>query len=406
MAVLLGLGGLFLFLEVFSVFWFLLRPGSFEYALQAFEAQSSAAHQQMMGNDYLMDVEGTKCRWVEIMRPHPYLGYVKRNHPPCNEPGINQMGFKGPEFPESRPKEEFAVLVLGGSVAENLVTLPLMNEPTFEEKLNSGWEMPGFQRVRLFNGAIAGWKQPQPLHLLTEVAPRFHAVVVLDGYNELPFLKVGMRLRIGAFPPEIGAAIFDRAESYWAGLAARWEGALLRLQLWLGPVGRTRSAMLAFSSSRGFLRGEVVRGAFAEGGLARNFLYPEQLSNEEIGAKNLEDFLRYHRLIHEVAALQGLKELHLLQPVPGIHRELSEEERKVVGDLAYRDRYLQIEASFLRGVGFSGASLTDVFSGVKEDVYVDPIHFNEVGTRLVQKRIFREMEKRWGLRPKKGLLPR
>src|SRR5262245_1741765 len=65
--------------------------------------------------------ENEPCKWGDYVSPHPYhaLYYPHRSHG-CTHPNINQFGLAGEQIPAQKSNDHYTVLVLGGSVAEQL----------------------------------------------------------------------------------------------------------------------------------------------------------------------------------------------------------------------------------------------------------------------------------------------
>jgi hypothetical protein len=139
------------------------------------------------------------------IHPHPFLGYAGN---PAFTSGliddlalarifagapseyylknsrINKYGFPSEHADYAGDDGGFHVGIFGGSVAEQLATVG--GERLIEELERRAPEWHG--RVRIFNAAIGGYKQPQQLIaliLLTLQGVRFDAIVNVDGFNEV-----------------------------------------------------------------------------------------------------------------------------------------------------------------------------------------------------------------------------
>jgi len=97
-----------------------------------------------------------------------------------------------------------------------------------------------------------------------------------------------------------------------------------------------------------------------------------------------------------------------LQPVPAIDKELTEEEKRVVGPMAYRDLYKRITAGMmtLRDRGLAVYNLADVFADQKGTIYADDIHVvraldgESLGNNILAARIAELLAETWGLQKK------
>ena len=92
----------------------------------------------------------------------------------------------------------------------------------------------------------------------------------------------------------------------------------------------------------------------------------------------------------------GVKSAFFLQPVPAWGKTLTEDEKRVVGDLSYGDLYRRMVAGMmtLSERGLPMYDLGNVFENQKGTIYADQIHFlfsnNEgesLGNRLLAARI-------------------
>jgi hypothetical protein len=109
-----------------------------------------------------------------------------------------------------------------------------------------------------------------------------------------------------------------------------------------------------------------------------------------------------------VAHDNGVKSAYFLQPVPAWGKTLTEQEKRVVGDLSYRDLYRRIVAGMmtLSERGLPIYDLGDIFQDQKGTIYTDQIHYvsssdgDSPGNRMVAARIGALLAETWGLQPK------
>ena len=87
--------------------------------------------------------------------------------------------------------------------------------------------------------------------------------------------------------------------------------------------------------------------------------------HDQAFAVQLALYQKYERGIEAVAKDNGVKTAYFLQPVPAYGKTLTEEEKRVAGDLAYRDLYRKIVAGMmtLRDQGLPIYDLGDIFEG-------------------------------------------
>lgn len=150
------------------------------------------------GND-LSDLQkktGTErvCLWDEYVYPHPNLGYAVKDNPDCKIRASN-LGTIGEDLPWVKAPDEFVILMLGGSVAQEITSTihPLIvNWP--EKHMRRLFRVAGNKKIRIISGANIGWKQPSQLFQLLGAIDRIDAFMSLEGYNEA---------RTGRLSPEI-----------------------------------------------------------------------------------------------------------------------------------------------------------------------------------------------------------
>lgn len=123
---------------------------------------------------------------------NPVFGYLINNCDPANSLP-SRIGFTKEFSLDSFPNADNSiysdVLVLGGSVASHL-----SRDSILEKELQSALNMRSDQkkikpkRVRVFNAAVEGFKQPQGVHsflALRSLGYKFDAVIELSGFNEV-----------------------------------------------------------------------------------------------------------------------------------------------------------------------------------------------------------------------------
>jgi hypothetical protein len=110
-----------------------------------------------------------------------------------------------------------------------------------------------------------------------------------------------------------------------------------------------------------------------------------------------------------VARDNGVKSAYFLQPVPAWGKTLTEEEKRAVGDLSYRDLYRRIVTGMmtLSERGLPIYDLGEIFVNEKRSIYADHIHYlyygadeESRGNRLMAARIGELLADTWGLRRK------
>ena len=139
-------------------------------------------------------IDTAKCPYFQRLMPHPYLGYVYGPRETCEDSieVINKLGFLGEELPPKRSNENFYVMLVGGSVAQQLGNMSikqqnggLLSYSFLAEHLNKCYLPPKpYKEFKLSVVAMGGWTQPQNAISTLLFGERAHAIVNLDGYNE------------------------------------------------------------------------------------------------------------------------------------------------------------------------------------------------------------------------------
>lgn len=254
---------------------------------------------------------------------HPYLGFVARSSPASDA----AHGFFG-SFPpeEPAPPDSFSVLLTGGSVA-----LQVSNKlrQALAQRLGDRAGQP--VRVRMFKGALGGYKQPQQLmtlNYLLVLGARFDLVINLDGYNEiaLSYADNVMRGVHPVYPRHWQFRIHNLLDS--ESLSRRGEVAFLRArnrsrEAWARESPLASSALVGLFLTRSFLETErriadviAATESADRGSLSFEAAGPPhhiESAAEAISAATAlwkQSSLQMHRL----AAANGIRYVHVLQP--------------------------------------------------------------------------------------------
>src|SRR6266496_2031368 len=106
-------------------------------------------------------------------------------------------------------------------------------------------------------------------------------------------------------------------------------------------------------------------------------------------------YQKYLRATEALARDYNVKSAYFIQPAPAYGKALTEEEKRVVGDLAYGPLYRKMAAGLmtLQQRNLAMYDLGDIFANVKETIYADHIHYwrdavgESPGNRLMAARI-------------------
>lgn len=306
--------------------------------------------------------------YARVLTPDPYVGHRYGSQ----FERANNVGTMGRDFPLVKDPAWFTILMVGGSVAEHLAA-----SGELEKAIGN---IDG-KRVRVLCGAGGGWNQPTQTIMLTLYGDVCDAVVSLDGFNERNRLD-GCKLRLEA-PGTTFSQLNPLASGGYDRLAASWECNRLR------QFSRETNSRAVFYVTRA-IRQRIEASAEQPADDARGiWRLPDDWTKEQRAAFNLQQYRKYVSLSDAMAERLGLRVAHFIQPCPAIGKSLTDEERRVVGSLDYREAYQRL-ASALPAV-----SLLDCFADVQEAVYVDAVHNNDAGKRIMAERIAAELRKTW-----------
>jgi hypothetical protein len=347
------------------------------------------------------------CRYIDTLYPHPYLAFVHHGNPPCGIPDVNNIGLFGPDYPSERPADRFVVLVTGGSVAAQFMQAGVHGVAYLQENLERNYVSPTGRPFLLLNGGDGAWHQPQQLILFLLYADAVHAVVTLDGFNERYFVGSSVRFE---YPANNFMDVNPLVNASYSEVVKRWVAGKLYARAASSRIlSRSQLAYLVLARIDAYLKEQ--RQLYTERertNLNTMLALPAGWTTEHRIAWADGQYRKYIRAMDAVAAQHGVLAAHFLQPVPAIAKPLTEEERAVVGDLAYRALYERITRDVL-GLAREGTpvfSLLDVFAARRDTLYADTIHLRQAadgssqGYALIAERIAAMLAAEWHLRPK------
>jgi hypothetical protein len=367
-----------------------------------------------MQNIYVRDAgKGTACRYEDTLYPHPYVAFVHHANPPCGLPWVNNVGLFKPDFPTIRPEGYYVVMVIGGSVASQLVQNQQPTAPHYlEEELNRNYVSPNGKPWMVLNGADGAWKEPQPFILFSLYASSVGAMISLGGFNEhynfLPHATERLEMPASNFP-EVNPYVED---ANFGDVAIGWVTGRIAGRLATNPILRhSHSAYFIVRTIEAWAKGPASAKANKRTTMLSMFALPKDIRGnaDHIFDLQLGLYQKYVRAEEVVARDNSVKTAYFFQPVPAWGKTLTEEEKRVAGDLSYRDLYRRIVAGMmtLRERGLPMYDLGDVFIDEKGTIYSDHIHYlrygaedESRGNRLMAARIGELLSKAWGLQRK------
>lgn len=353
---------------------------------------------------------------------HPYTGFVL--DPEKEERfDVNEFGFVGPAppFHDDKPKDEFTVLVFGGSVAHGMV------QDAGRELIAGIGAAPSLsdRTVRLYSLALPGMKQPQQLMALVfmlNLGVNPDAVINLDGFNDVvlpvdestlqgvhPFYPRGWSLRLGTGLTDTDmlkkAGRIAYREQFRVWMAKTFSFIPLHWSITANLIWRLADARLerSIQSSRHFLISNLRDPHAAKKTLDRRFSTHGPRTDYADDDALYRDVARFWAesslLMQGLAESVGYRYFHFLQPnqyVPN-SKPMTPQERNIALDVdhpyshpaargyeylvPYGRKYLSARGSFY-------TDLTMMFDQDTRILYVDSCcHFNQAGNREMAKRI-------------------
>ena len=391
-------------IEVTAIAWMYLEDGRHTPARELFDRTQ---------NTYVRDAtKGSSCRYVDTLFPHPYVAFVHHANPPCGLPWVNNVGLFGPDYPVLKPTDRYVVMLTGGSVASQLGQNAAPPAPRYlEEELNRKYVSPNGKPFLVLNGGDGAWKEPQPFILFSLYASSVDAVAVLGGFNEHYFFQPGFSERLERPLSNFLDVNPFVADENFGDAAVGWVMGRIAGTLALNPVlGHSHAAYMVVRGIEQAAKGKDIFKSTKKTTLNSIFHLPEDIQRNHKLAFDVQLGLyqKYVRATFAVARDNNVKAAYFIQPAPAIGKELTEEEKRVVGDLSYRDIYKNIVAGLmtLRDGGSPVFDLTQIFAGEKATIYADHIHYvrdaaNEsLGNRIIAARMGEILAQTWGFQRK------
>jgi hypothetical protein len=380
--------------EGFFAAYLFLRDGRWLSPAQRWAAQE---------NLFIGDLTSGTCRYVDSLFPHPYLVAVHTGNPPCPTDFLNAQGLFGRDFPLRRDAQTFAILLTGGSVAAHLGQVNRGGPLFLEEALNACYTPPKGRRFQVYNAADGGWRQPRQAIISLLYGDAVDAIVTLDGFNEAQVLGI-QRLEM---PEAVFELLNPLALRSGRGVAASMISN--QMQILISQSLARYSFTVFFVAEH--LRKRLEGIAYGEIGTRKTsvislFALPAEWTLEQRTAFNIDQYRKYMRIIDAVAKTEGARAAFFLQPVPAIAKELTDDEKAVVGSLSYAPLYARLTGALLetRTDGLQVFSLLDVFRNTRDTVYGDPIHFardpktmDSMGNRIVASAMAKQLAATWSL---------
>ena len=342
-SILVGIGLALVAVELTAIAWLYIEDGRYTPAAELFERTQ---------NTYVRDVtRGTGCRFIDTLYPHPYVAFVHHANPPCGNFWVNNVGLTGPDFPVTKPATTTLCSWSEGRSPPTWEGTRQPPRPRFlEEELNRKYVSPNGKPWMVLVGAAGAWKEPQSFILFSLYAGSVDAMVNLSGFNEHFYFRPKMDQSLEGPAASFLEVNPFAADENFGDAAIGWVMGRLAGTLALNPVlGRSHAAYMIVRGIEAAAKGQdgfksskrtTIPGLFA---LPKDIQdNPERLFDFQLGL-----YQKYFRAAEAVASDNGVKSAFFLQPVPAWGKTLTEEEKRVVGDLSYGDLYRRMVAGMM-----------------------------------------------------------
>lgn len=360
----------------------------------------------------------------EVLHPFTGICYDPESNPGINvgdrRVPVNRLGFTGEGDPvQKRSPDKLIIGVAGGSFAWGLV---LEAEAELRRALQADPRLAE-REIVIVDLALAGFKQPQQVmafNYLLALGGEFDVLINFDGFNELALSTENYSAHVfTAYPKGWPLRVHDvpdnrfLTESYQV-FAIRAERQRLARAVCNSPLRRLALRQVwwrvrdlplehALHEAAGRLMEHRARygRVFAAGGPRE----PDRPMSE-VYARCADLWSRCSRQLHDVAAAQGVRYYHALQPnqyVPD-SKPLSQQEQDsaIASDSTYRRAVLEgypllIErGSQLAASGVRFIDLTQIYHDQPQTLYVDwCCHVNREGYEIVARRLAAEILSDW-----------
>jgi hypothetical protein len=235
--------------------------------------------------------------------------------------------------------------------------------------------------------------------------------VNVSGFNEHYYFRPKMGQRLEAPPSSFMEANPYTADENFGDAAIGWVMGRIAGAMSINPVLRQSHA--AYLVMRGIEMAAKGKDSFASSKrttIKSLFALPKDIDEnpERQFEFQLDLYRKYFRATQALAKDYGVKSAFFLQPVPAWGKVLTEQEKRVVGDVSYGSLYRRLVDGMLtlREHGLAVYDLGDVFQNRTETIYVDQIHYYSdtdgvsPGNRMVAARVAAALAESWGLQLK------
>lgn len=359
-------------------------------------------------NTFIEDLnQRTGCSFPRTTVGHSMLGYIHRKKefmPESCGMDSNNIGMETSlDLPLIKNKDEFSIMIMGGSVAHQLSIYKLIEGQNYLSALLNRLYYPpnGKKKFKIYTGAVGAWAMPNQVNMLTMYSERIDGAIALDGYNESFPVMEGKRLE--HIPPAQAILSNSPASSF------RF--------IYLDTVWGYRQFLSKTFFKHSYFFNSIYKMAI---GFFQKYIIDKTLFNEfdngnreylkltfkEAQEWTLGSYEGYIRKFYLYGKAMNVKTAHFLQPTRIYGKVLTPEEALAL-EFVTEDVYKKINRVYtkLNQEKLPVYDLTGVFSGEKGRIYSDHIHYGTYGgvsrgNEIVSQKIAETIATAWNLKKK------
>ena len=368
-----------IFSEIVLCFYFAIRNQQFITPLGLYEKYFPA---DALSNE--------RCSWGAQAGIHPYLSIYYPEKEKCRSFIRNNYGLRSKNIPLELDQNYYTILIAGGSVAEQIGMGNFL-----DEYLNEHWLSPNKKPFRVINAGIPGVRQPVTLIQMVLFSKVADEVISFEGYNE----------HFGAD----GGVLIEEPSRAWFNGAFQATSPLhfYSMEFFIHQIRSMKKSIFQYS---------YTYFAFVRLSLDYLYNYLEQKQNllnpfpkpdpswdqKKQVEYYLNSYLYYVRLAADLLFVQKKPYTLFIQPAPYQYKTLTPEEIKAIGDISGQGKYDRVKDALktqLMGK-IKVESAEKIFEDVKESLYIDHIHTNPEGVKMLSKFIAERLAKNHGWKSK------
>ncbi len=350
---------------------------------------------QVLRENYLSAVYpgyNSGCAWGDTVQPHPFWAIQHSQSLNCKIYPLNRFGFMNNEFQDSELAESFNILVTGGSVAEQIAGHAVNPEGAshLETQMNQDFDSPKGKKIRIINASIASGLQPMQTIITMFFVDKVDSVVSLEGYNEAV---------------EFGSSDLSRPPAVWSEFVADRSSVQFLYTKSAMELIRNRNQSIIGSLYTTFYLGKYLLHTGLEEMKPNQSEPAGQKTAASLEDNFLKNYLKYISVTAATTNSFSKKYILFLQPDISHFKVLTNSEKLVFesGNVSSSKKIERVYEYLLsKKLSFPIVSLQKVFQSEQESLYVDNVHTNSQGSRILAAEISQQIGRYLKLKRKKS----